>query len=275
MEKSINQEERIRRAEQIYNKRKNNVYIESESVNRFEKSDNKKRRITKKMLLQFIICGVIYFAIYIMLNSNYFMSNELHSKIDDFLSYDMQFSNIYNNVMGYIKNDDNIINKIFINKNETDSEEDSQNMQNETEGNEIQAVGGAEDLTQVAEDKSQEDIDIEYIKQNYNIIWPLKGEITSGYGTREASNIITANHYGIDIAGNSGENIIAAMDGTVTIASEEGEYGKHIQITNGEVQNLYAHCSKLLVSNGENIKQGSIIAQVGQTRKSYRSSFAF
>ena len=55
------------------------------------------------------------------------------------------------------------------------------------------------------------------------------------------------------------------MDGTVTTSSSEGDYGKHIRVENGEITTLYAHCSKLLVAEGDNVKQGQKIAEVGQT----------
>ena len=69
----------------------------------------------------------------------------------------------------------------------------------------------------------------------------------------------------MDIGGNIGDSIIAGMDGTVTVVSEEGDYGKHIEIVNGDVLTLYAHCSALLVSEGEEVKQGQVIAEVGET----------
>ena len=125
--------------------------------------------------------------------------------------------------------------------------------------------GSDEENTQVAEEKSQEELDIEYIKQNLNIIWPLNGVITSKYGPRTPTEIVSANHKGLDIAGNTGSSIIAAADGIVTLASTEGDYGNHLKIENGEITTLYAHCSKLLVSEGTEVKQGDVIAEVGST----------
>ena len=92
--------------------------------------------------------------------------------------------------------------------------------------------------------------------------------MTSRYGTREATEVVSANHAGIDIGANEGTPIYAAMDGKVTVASEEGEYGKHIDITNGDVLTRYAHCSKLLVKEGDEVKQGDKIAEVGSTGNS-------
>lgn len=55
------------------------------------------------------------------------------------------------------------------------------------------------------------------------------------------------------------------MEGTVTQVSSQGDYGKHIRIVNGEITTLYAHCSKIYVKEGDNIKQGQEIAEVGST----------
>ena len=108
----------------------------------------------------------------------------------------------------------------------------------------------------------------EYIKENYSFIIPVKGTVTSRYGKREATEVVSANHAGIDIGADTGTAIYAAMDGTVTVSSSEGEYGKHIDIENGEILTRYAHCSKLLVKEGQKVKQGDKIAEVGSTGNS-------
>lgn len=127
------------------------------------------------------------------------------------------------------------------------------------------AVGGADETQQPEEEKSQEEQDVDYVKQNVSIIWPIKGVITSRFGNRTPTEIVTANHKGLDIAGNMGDNIVSAMDGTVVQYSEEGDYGKHLRIQSGEVLTLYAHCSELLVQEGSTVKQGDVIAKVGAT----------
>ena len=111
------------------------------------------------------------------------------------------------------------------------------------------------------------EIDADYIKENYSFKLPLKGTVTSRYGTREPTEIVSANHQGIDIGANTGTAIYAAMEGTVSLVSSEGDYGKHVEITNGDVMTRYAHCSKILVKKGDKIKQGQKIAEVGDTGK--------
>ena len=55
------------------------------------------------------------------------------------------------------------------------------------------------------------------------------------------------------------------MDGVVTYVSSEGDYGNHMKIENGTVTTLYAHCNKLYLEEGTEVKQGDKIAEVGAT----------
>ena len=281
MERTLSQEERIRRAEEIYNRRKQCRNDRMDYYSRPERSNtNIKMRLTKKVVIQLIVCLFIYLGIYAIQNSDSIFSKELSEKINEFLSYDIQFTKIYDHINTYFKNNPNILGGFFsteagekqeenLNEVNTENIENTQNIEildNNIEGNEenVQAIGGAvEEVSEVQ--KSQTDIDIDYIKNNYDIIWPLVGKITSKFGTREATEIVTANHYGIDIGGNIGDTIIAAMDGIVTLVSSEGDYGKHIQIQNGEVTTLYAHCSVLCVEEGNQVSKGEKIAEVGAT----------
>ena len=75
-----------------------------------------------------------------------------------------------------------------------------------------------------AENEAQMNEDAEYIKQNYNIIQPVQGRITSGFGSREETEIVSAFHQGVDISANTGTPIHSAMEGTVVAASYAGDY---------------------------------------------------
>ena len=83
-------------------------------------------------------------------------------------------------------------------------------------------------------------------------------------------------HRGIDIWGRDidGKDIVAADDGTVIVAAyRKGtsywSYGEYIVIDHGGgYQTLYAHCSELLVKEGETVKKGQVIARVGNTGRS-------
>lgn len=290
MERILSQEERIRRAEEIYNRRRYEnrynanqyAYIERRRDSAKPNSVKTKKKIVKKMMLQIVICTIIYFAFYFMNNSKLIFSEDVNTKTKELLSYDISLSNIeenqyfknikeyFNGLIGRIKNNGeeskNQKTENVTNEENTNSENtQTQDANESTEKNQnAEPIGGAEEIA-VEETKTQEEQDIDYVKQNINIIWPLTGVITSKFGSRTATEIVTANHYGIDIAGNTGTSIVSAIDGTVTQNSSEGDYGKHLRIENGEIMTLYAHCSKLLVNEGDSVKQGQIIAEVGST----------
>lgn len=310
MEKSISQEERIRRAEEIYNRRRyNNRYGESlyrsgETRNRYQPQETRKikGKMINKMIIQMIVCVIIYTCIYMLQYSNYLFSKDMVDKTKEVLSYDISIENLYNKSNEFFLNlqkkinwgvnneqndnvneeaqDQNTEETNIENSNAESSENTSEANNENVDNSEISqndastevtnndttqlAVGGA-DETQQEEEKSQEEQDIEYVKQNVSIIWPIKGVITSRFGNRTPTEIVTANHKGLDIAGNMGDNIVSAMDGTVVQYSEEGDYGKHLRIQSGEVLTLYAHCSELLVQEGSTVKQGDVIAKVGAT----------
>ena len=79
-------------------------------------------------------------------------------------------------------------------------------------------------------------------------------------------------HKGIDFTtagatGNTyGKEIRAAADGVVYSAEMHSSWGYNVYINHGNaVYTRYAHCSKMLVSKGQTVKQGQVIAYVGNT----------
>lgn len=77
-------------------------------------------------------------------------------------------------------------------------------------------------------------------------------------------------HSGLDIGAAKGTPIRAALDGTVLfVRYKTTGYGYHLAIDHGGgFITLYAHCSKILVTEGQTVKAGDIIAQVGSTGRS-------
>ncbi len=104
-------------------------------------------------------------------------------------------------------------------------------------------------------------------------LWPVPGShrVTSQYGYRIHPVYKTKKfHSGIDIGAGYGLDIVAAADGVVTLATTNGGYGKCIVINHGTengkaITTLYGHCSTLLVSKGDTVKKGQVIAKVGST----------
>ena len=103
--------------------------------------------------------------------------------------------------------------------------------------------------------------------------WPLPvvGTITSQFGHRvDPITGEVSSHTGTDIACAEGTPILAAADGTVTVAngldSWGGSYGYYIQIDHGGgLETLYAHCSSICVTTSQQVQAGQVIGYVGHT----------
>ena len=103
--------------------------------------------------------------------------------------------------------------------------------------------------------------------------WPLPvaGTITSQFGHRvDPITGEVSSHTGTDIACAEGTPILATADGVVTVAngldSWGGSYGYYIQIDHGGgLETLYAHCSSICVTTGQQVQAGQVIGYVGHT----------
>ena len=94
--------------------------------------------------------------------------------------------------------------------------------------------------------------------------------ISSYFGGRiDPKGHYHAFHHGIDIVGEKNEKIKAVADGMVIKAGILGGYGNYIEVNHGHgIKTGYAHLSKILVSQGDKVKKGDIIAVQGSTGKS-------
>ena len=275
MERTISVEEKIRRAEEIYERRKqgNSRPIATVNVNN-EKKDVK---LLKKMIIQILICVSIYLVIYVVQNNQYVFSKDFTNQVNDILSYDTNFNEIYNFLKCKIES---IIPKSTENEQQPDSEAIGGAEENIDNSNESQQEDNQENEQKSEQENnttlSQTEQDIINVKNTTTFIKPIEGTITSRFGQREtATGRVPKNHTGTDIAANLGTKIKAATDGEVVLASEEGDYGKHLKIQIGEVSIIYAHCNNLYVKQADKVVQGQEIAEVGSTGNSTRSTLTF
>ncbi len=108
-------------------------------------------------------------------------------------------------------------------------------------------------------------------------LWPtVRGRISSGFGYRNYPR--RAFHYGIDIAVPYGSPIFAAASGEVVKITFGwgGGYGNYLVIYHGGgYSTLYAHCSRIIISNGQSVKAGQVIAYIGSTGFSTGSHLHF
>ena len=117
--------------------------------------------------------------------------------------------------------------------------------------------------------------DLQYYRQrmdshlrNFPSLWPISAQISSNFGWRQnpMGGRGTEFHSGIDLRAPIGTNIRAAGGGTVTFSGRQGGYGNVVIIDHGHwLTTLYAHNSVNLVSEGQRVERGDIIARVGVT----------
>lgn len=99
-------------------------------------------------------------------------------------------------------------------------------------------------------------------------LWPLEGRISSPFGDRTIFGGESF-HRGLDIAAPSGTPIAASASGQVIWSGEKGTYGNLVKLDHGNgYVSYYAHCSALLVEEGDWVEQGQTIALVGSTGRS-------
>lgn len=268
MERIMSVEDKIRRAEEIYARRQEGVQRKTATVpvNQKEKKDIK---LLKKMIIQIIISLIIYLVFFMIQNNNYIFSEDFLNKANEILSYDINFQQLYEDIKSKIQNSGILLKK----------EEENQEESNSIEEN---AIGGAEEIPieqieEIAKEEqkpevkelTQEEQDIEKIKSITNFIKPVEGTISSRFGSRETEkSTVPKNHTGVDIAANLGTKILSSTEGEVILASEQGDYGKHLKIQIGEIILVYAHCNQLYVKQGDKVIQGQEIAEVGSTGNS-------
>ena len=99
---------------------------------------------------------------------------------------------------------------------------------------------------------------------------PIHGRITDHFGERiDTFTKKQQNHKGLDIAAPYGSDIRAAGKGKVAFAGRRGAYGNLVIIDHGYgITTYYAHASRLLVEEGQQVDKGEVIARIGSTGRS-------
>ncbi len=99
-------------------------------------------------------------------------------------------------------------------------------------------------------------------------IWPAQGRISGVYGSQRILNGEPRRpHYGLDISAPAGSPVVAPADGIVALAAREMYFsGGTLILDHGHgLTSAFLHLSKILVREGELIRRGEIIAEIGAT----------
>lgn len=118
-----------------------------------------------------------------------------------------------------------------------------------------------------SEENLPEGVSMEQAILDFDYCAPVSGAVSSEFGYREHPAAGEERfHYGIDLAADTGTDVLCFADGTVTAVGESSSYGKYCIVSHsGGYSTLYAHCSRIKVSADAAVKKGEAIAEVGQT----------
>ena len=110
---------------------------------------------------------------------------------------------------------------------------------------------------------------VQIMPTNGEYAWPLpvSGRITSTFGYRKAPTAgASSYHKGVDIAVNTGTNVLACKEGKVVTAAYSSSAGNYVAIYHGGgIYSYYMHCSQLKTSVGKRVEKGQVIARSGST----------
>jgi murein DD-endopeptidase MepM/ murein hydrolase activator NlpD len=121
-------------------------------------------------------------------------------------------------------------------------------------------------IPQTKENLEIPEVGIESFEDNPSFIMPVEGEITSEYGERIHPVFKTVKmHNGIDIDAELGTPIKSSTAGSVLKVGEDDINGRYVRVKSGKYEVVYAHCYKISVKEGQKVKQGDILGEVGDT----------
>lgn len=237
MERIIDDQDSLKRAEEIYSRR-NGINLEN---------SKKKYFSIYKFLFQLLVLINLAICLIMYKNKNFIFSEAFLNKVNEFYNI-----NIIEKLENFLKEENSGENSSL------DKSEEPKEVEN-----------NANESSSVEEKTTNEMSKMEIIKSSYSFIKPIEGTITSFFGMRESSNEkVSGNHTGVDISSTTGTKIKSSTDGNVIQVSNEGNYGNHLRIQTGDIVTLYAHCNSIYVKEGDIVGQGQDIAEVGSTGKS-------
>ena len=186
MERTLTQDERIRRAEEIYAKRQN-LRERTKRATLSVSSEPKNFKLFKRMILQIIICVLIYFIFYLVNTTNYSFSEETLGKIKEILSQDIDFTSMYNNTVNWLEsymssltpveeNTENQENNVIEEQGEMQNTIEEQGQIENGEENKIENIAVIEDTNETTGQTEIQDTELsetDRIKQQYSFIKPI------------------------------------------------------------------------------------------------------
>lgn len=253
----LSEAEKIRKAESIYYRR------------RYNQNNRSAIEKPKNRILPWIVGKTFYVLIIVVCvvgynNKEYILSENFKEDVNKFINQEIKIEDIINTIRNNEYENGTHNNSVY-EVNNGDNIEEVELKEKDTSN-----IKPLKKTSSYKKDKSIEEIIKDKVK--FGSVLKRNLGVTSRYGYRKSKNKkVQGYHTGIDIAAVKGENIYSSISGKVIEVSSNGNYGKHLKIrskSDSNVVTLYAHCSKIVVKEGKNVKIGDKIAEVGSTGNS-------
>ena len=278
----------------------NNLNYTLDNINNIEKKKEKlikekanfKERILFKLALQTItVISILFFVLSVkFLNISVVKNSDISKKIIKEYKKTYSIKNIEkkgieiakksyvfvkpivpDKIKEITKNTYVKLKKTVINKNKEQEVNIYEEVSNNKSEDKEKAIGNSledeEKVVTVSSSISSEISISEKIKNTgVKFVKPLSGIITSRFGAREVIfEGVDSYHTGIDIATETGKEIVSSTDGIVTVATNNKYNGNYVEVTNGKIITKYCHMSKITVKKGSKIRAGEKVGEVGST----------
>lgn len=223
----------------------------------------KKDFFTTVMIVQSVVCVILVAFMLVSVRSDGRFAQIMKTGYLKFMTSDFtaeDFADAFKMMKEYTA--------VFAEKTD-ESSVDSDETETETEDESVAMelpTGGAD--LEFSSLETLEGISFENVSVNIDFSVPLDDYvITSPFGYRVSPvSGETGVHTGIDMAADYGEPVYAAAEGVVVDSAWDNSYGNYVKIRHKDnVVSIYAHCSRLCVSEGEKVKSGEKIAEIGST----------
>ncbi len=225
-----------------------------------------KSSLPKLMFRQLAVCLLIFFVIFLIKGIDTPFTNYITGKVQYVLQQDIELNSVFKSV-------DDALGKL---RNETNPDNGSKDPAGKTDITDNASDNLSADIskpeTSVLSATTEKDHN-----PAVNMITPVNGVLSSPFGERkDPVTKVVKMHEGVDIEAAKGENILAALSGTVVDAGSSPSYGNYLKIKHeNSFETVYAHCSVVSVQQGKKVAQGDVVAKVGNTGASVGTHLHF
>lgn len=222
-------------------------------VRRRKKFQKEEIALKEKIKRQLLISGLLLISVVVIKSIDTPFTNFVSDRIKDVILKNIEIKNVYESIEG-------LINK-FIKGSEANSSENKAVL----------------DMSKNSQTADSMEARIGLLKEKHVFIQPVEGILASSFGDRvDPITNQLKKHNGIDIEAKKGSPVKAFFDGTVIDVGSERTYGNYLKIQHADgIVTVYAHCSEIIAQKRQVVKQGDIIAKVGDTGTSTGSHLHF